>query len=98
MFRDEIESFLDPEIVKACAVLSGSMAFQKYTFYQAFSDPGGSRVDAFNLSIGHFNYDKGKYQIDFLKAWQPPFNPSEVVKEISDILSDHRITRCQIKI
>ena len=93
LFRDDIESFLDPEAVKACAVLPGSMAFQKYTTYQAFCDPSGGRADAFSLSIGHFNYDKAKYQIDLLKAWQPPFDPSEVVKEIATIVSGYRINR-----
>jgi hypothetical protein len=45
------------------------------------------------LAIGHFAYQKQKYLTDLVKAWSPPFNPSEVVCEIKDILSEYRIHR-----
>jgi len=92
-WRSDIEGFLDPDLVKAAAVLPGPLSPQQYQVYQAFTDPSGGRNDSFTLAIGHFNFENQKYATDLVKAFPAPFNPSEVVKEISQILRQYRITR-----
>jgi len=92
-WRSDIEGFLDPDLVKACAVLPGDLAPQKYTVYQAFADPSGGRADAFSLAIGHYDFKIEKYVVDLLKAWVAAFNPSEVVAEAAEILKRYRCRR-----
>jgi len=91
LFRDDIETFLDPQLVEACAVLPAVTPPDKYTVYQGFVDPSGGRADAFTVSIGHHNREI--FYIDLVRAWVPPFNPPQVVKEIAEVLSEYRITR-----
>jgi hypothetical protein len=92
-WRSDIEGFLDPELVKAAAVLPGTLGYQNYTVYQAFCDPSGGRADTFTLAIGHYDFEKSKYTIDRLDAWPAPFNPSEVVSEAAAILRRYRCNR-----
>ena len=61
--------------------------------YSAFADPSGGRQDQFSLSIGHFNYDRGKYQIDLVRGWPSPFDPSIVVAGITQVLKRYRCYR-----
>jgi hypothetical protein len=81
-FRDDIEDFLSLEAIQACCVLPGELARHPYVAYRAFVDPSGGRADAFTLAIGHRRKDTGKYAVDSLRGWKPPFNPDEVVAEI----------------
>jgi hypothetical protein len=92
-WRSDIEGFLDPDLIKACAVLPGDLAPQKYQVYSAFCDPSGGRADAFSLAIGSYHYESEKYVVDLLKAWPAPFNPSEVVAEAAAILKRYRCRR-----
>jgi hypothetical protein len=92
-WRSDIEGFLDADLVKAAAVLPGDLAPQKLNVYSAFTDPSGGKLDQFSLGLGHFNYDRGKYQIDVCRGWSPPFDPSVVVAEIADILKRYRCYR-----
>jgi hypothetical protein len=92
-FKEDVETFLDPEIIKACATVSGILGYQPYSDYQAFCDPSGGRADAFSLAIGSFKYNRKKFVVDLLKAWDPPFNPSGVVSEIKQILCGYRVNR-----
>jgi hypothetical protein len=92
-WRSAIEGILDPDLLKAAAVLPGTLSYQNYTVYQAFCDPSGGRVDAFTLAIGHYDFEKSKYTIDRLDAWPAPFNPSEVVSEAAAILRRYRCNR-----
>lgn len=90
-FREDLELFLSLEAVEACCTLTGSLAPRSQYAYRAFVDPSGGRNDAFTLSIGH--QEKTKLVVDLLKAWDPPFNPEGVVKEIADILKQYRMDR-----
>jgi hypothetical protein len=92
-WRSDIEGFLDPDLVKAAAVLPGPLSPQQYQVYQAFVDPSGGRNDSFTLAIGHYDFEKTKYTADCVKGFPAPFNPSEVVKEMAQILRRYRITR-----
>jgi hypothetical protein len=91
-FRTDIETFLSLEVIQSCATIPGQLGYQKYTPYVCFVDPSGGVSDDFTLAIAHFNFDKNKIQIDYLRAWTPPFQPSKVVEEISDICSSYRIS------
>ena len=93
VFRLDLQNFLDEDLVKACAVLPGDLAPQKYQVYSAFCDPSGGRADAFSLAIGSYHYDSEKYVVDLLKAWPAPFNPSEVVAEAAAILKRYGCRR-----
>lgn len=92
-FRDDIETFLSPETVAACAVIPGEMAPMPDVVYHAFCDPSGGRADAFTLEIGHQDYETRKLSVDLLRGWTPPFNPDDVVAEITEILSKYRMNR-----
>ena len=90
-FREDLELFLSREAVEACCTLEGVLAPRSNFAYRAFADPSGGRNDAFTLSIGH--QEKAKLVVDLLRAWEPPFNPELVVKEIADILKQYRMDK-----
>lgn len=92
-FRTDIENFLSLEVIKSCAVIPGRLAYQKHTPYFCFVDPSGGVSDEFCMAIAHFNFDKNKIQIDYLRGWTPPFQPSEVVEQITTICESYRISR-----
>ena len=57
--------------------------------YAAFVDPSGGRRDQFTVSIAH---RKGESTIiDLVRAWAPPFDPSEIAQECADTLKPYRI-------
>jgi hypothetical protein len=58
-------------------------------FYVAFVDPSGGRRDQFTVAVAHRCGDKAI--IDMIRAWKPPFDPSEVVKECAETLRPYRI-------
>ncbi len=91
LFRDDVETFLNPETVRG-AVVSGrsTLPAQQHISYNAFTDPSGGRNDAFTLSIAHL--ENGVHVIDFLRDWRPPFDPEKVVNEIASVLTDYRLT------
>lgn len=53
--------------------------------YVAFADPSsGSGKDAFTVAVGHLDGERAV--LDVVRAWRPPFNPSGVIAEASDLL------------
>jgi hypothetical protein len=90
-FREDLELFLSREAVESCAVLPGPLAPRGQFAYRAFVDPSGGRNDSFTLAIGH--QEKGKLVCDFLKAWEPPFDPQAVVKGIAEVLGQYRVDK-----
>jgi hypothetical protein len=90
-FRDDIETFLAPDQVEACATLPGELGHEPDRVYQAFVDPSGGRADAFTLAIGFHARYSSKLRAAVIKAWDPPFNPEVVVYELTEILKRYRI-------
>jgi len=90
-FRDDIESFLGPDAVEACAVLPGELGHEPDRVYQAFVDPSGGRADSFTVGIGFHGRYTSKLRAAVIKAWDPPFNPEVVVFEICELLKRYRI-------
>jgi len=89
-FRAGITSLFDPEALEAVVVRGRrESAPAPGVNYLAFVDPSGGRADAFALAIGH---QAGEHAVvDLVRAWQPPFNPSGVVAEATDILKSYRV-------
>ena len=89
-FREDIESFLSPEAVDGCVIPDRKyLPPETKARYVAFVDPSGGRHDAFTLAIGHS--EGQKIVIDLLRAWDPPFDPQGVVRQIADLLAQYRL-------
>ncbi|MDE3041123.1 MAG: terminase family protein [Nitrospirota bacterium] len=89
-FRSGVATFLDLDTLQACVAegikevlpLSGK-------HYSAFCDPSGGRRDKFTLAVAHAEGEK--VVLDALRAWTPPFNPGEVIREASALLKTYRV-------
>ncbi len=89
-FRAGVTSLFDPETLEA-AVVKGRRELLPVSGvrYSAFVDPSGGRADAFALAIGHYAGERAV--VDLVRAWQPPFNPSDAIAQISETLKTYRI-------
>jgi hypothetical protein len=92
-WRDYRIGLLSHDVVKAACTLPGTLAPKKYVVYKAFTDASGGRSDDFALSIGHYSHSRSKYVIDLVKTWKPPFQPSEVIGEVSNICKKYNCRR-----
>ena len=94
-FRVDIEAFMPPEFIEA-VVIPGRFELPKVkgAEYYGFCDPSGGRQDSFTLGIAH-KEKGGKVVLDVLREQRPPFQPSVVVAEFSEILKAYRITRIE---
>lgn len=93
-FRPGLSTLLDPESIAACVAdgvrervpVPGSR-------YCAFADPaGGSGADSFTIAIAHLDGDRAV--LDVVRAWSPPFNPSEAIDEAANLLRRYGLTEC----
>jgi hypothetical protein len=89
-FREDIEAAFSLEAIEAC-VIPGRVELlpAKGLSYVAFTDPSGGRRDQFTLAVAHRSGDKAI--VDLLRAWKPPFDPSEVAKECAETLRPYHI-------
>lgn len=85
-FRAGVSTLLDPEAIAACVDVGvKERVFEPGTRYVGFADPAsGSGKDAFTIGIAHV--DGQRAVLDVMRAWKPPFNPSGVITEASDLL------------
>jgi hypothetical protein len=92
-FRDDINQYIDPEIIDECIVAGRHELPPNSNFrYFAFCDPaGGGGKDAFTLAI--FHKEKEEIVQDVIRARWPRFNPSEVIGEYSGILKSYGIQK-----
>ncbi len=91
-FRAGVATFLDPEAL-ADVVEAGVRERQPVAGirYFGFADAAsGSGKDAFALGIAH--RDGERAVLDVCRAWRPPFNPSGVIAEASDLLKHYRVS------
>lgn len=95
IFRDDISAFINLEAVEA-AVVPGRFELPPLAdmHYEAFLDPSGGSSDSFTLAIGHRGQG-GKVILDAIRERQPPFTPSAVVAEYSELLKSYRIHRAK---
>jgi hypothetical protein len=89
VWRDDLSSFISRELLDAAVdadvVVRPPAAG---TTYFAFADPSGGMHDSFSAAIAH--REQGDTAVlDLLYERKPPFNPSEVVEEISALLKSY---------
>jgi hypothetical protein len=90
-FRSDISNFIDREIVEQ-ATIPGRYELLPLpqVRYVGFCDPaGGSGKDSMTLGISHCENDLRI--LDCLREARPPFSPSQICKEFSDLLKKYHI-------
>jgi hypothetical protein len=91
-FRLDIESFISREAVEACVAPVHEIAPASGTNYFAGIDPSGGSSDSMTLAISH--KDKtGRVVLDCVRERRPPFSPTSVVAEFSDVLNSYSIRK-----
>lgn len=92
-WRDDLATYLPRELIEA-AVESGVLVRPPLsdTVYSAFTDPSGGRNDAFTMSIAHREQHSNASRTvsDCIYVRAAPFNPSDVVEEITQLLKTYR--------
>jgi len=88
-FRTDVSGFLNPDWLESAVVTSRhEFPPQPNTKYFAFADPSGGRKDRFTLAIAHAEDER--LVLDLCRGKKPPFDPSDVVTEFSEILKRYR--------
>jgi hypothetical protein len=89
-FRTDLESFLDPMALEAVTRPGRyELPWVRGTFYHAFVDPSGGRVDAAGLGIAHS--EQGIVVLDLARKWKAPHDPGQVVGEMAEILKGYGV-------
>ena len=94
LFREDVSAAFPLEVIEAC-IVPGRMEISYSPHigrYFGFLDPSGGRHDAFTLAIAHHNYATDKIVLDLIRATRPPFDPSEVVKDYSQLLKAYGLS------
>lgn len=88
-FRQDLESFLDPELLEKLVRSSPlELPHRSGIRYHAFCDPSGGRGDAMTLAIAH-REKEGRLVLDLVRAVQPPFDPAVVAEDFSGVLKGY---------
>jgi hypothetical protein len=89
-FREDIEAAFSLESIEQC-IIPGRRELlpAQQVSYVAFVDPSGGRHDQFTVAVAHRS--KESAVIDLVRAWKPPFDPSEVTKECAEVLKPYRV-------
>jgi hypothetical protein len=86
IFRSDVEAFLNEENVEACIVENRfqlpKILNQRYKCFVDFA--GGSGKDSATMAIAHS--EEGRVILDATRERKPPFKPSEVIKEFSEVM------------
>jgi hypothetical protein len=94
-FRSDLAPFIDRERVEALVAWGrGELLPVREIAYRAFVDPSGGSHDSFTLAIAHRDRN-GIGILDCVREFRAPFNPTEVVGQISDLLKSYRIHRVE---
>jgi hypothetical protein len=94
-FRNDLESYVNPEIVDACTARGvHRLDFFKGVSYIAHVDPSGGSQDSFTCAIGHVEGDVGV--LDVLLEKRPPFisGIDDVVLEFCSVLREYGLHEC----
>ncbi len=94
-FRAGVSTFFDPDAL-ADVVDEGVRERQPKAGvkYRGFVDSAsGSGKDAFSVAIAH--KDGERVVLDACRAWRPPFNPSGVIGEASEVLRRYFVSRVE---
>lgn len=94
-WRDDLSTFLERALVEAAVEKGMTVRPPQERFtYEAFADPSGGVGDSFTLGIAHRDPDDDAAVLDCSFERRAPFNPSEVVAEIKDLLLSYRLAEC----
>jgi hypothetical protein len=94
LFREDVSAAFPLEVIESC-IERGRMEvpFSPHVGrYFGFLDPSGGRHDAFTIAIAHHNHSTDKIVIDLIRATRSPFDPSDVVKDYSQILKAYGLS------
>jgi len=86
LFREDVSAAFPLEVIEAC-IIPGRLELPPLPHvlqYFGFVDPSGGRHDAFTLAIAHLD-SEDRIILDAVRATRPPFDPSEVAKEYSEV-------------
>jgi hypothetical protein len=87
LFRADLQSFLDDATVDQSIVPNRRMLPRMYgTEYAAFTDPSGGVSGGDNFAIAITHQESGRVVLDIARAFVPPFQPSEVVRQCAELL------------
>ena len=87
-FLDSISGFLSDEVITGSMVAgrreNPPLPGEHYVF---FNDPAGGTIggDPFAVAGGHVE-PSGRFLIDCVRVWSPPFNPKDIVAEAAALL------------
>jgi hypothetical protein len=88
-FRNDIESFVSFEVVRACLGDYVEAAPISDHRYSAFVDPSGGSADSFTLAISHREGER--IYIDAVREIQPPFSPEAAINELASLCTSYRV-------
>jgi hypothetical protein len=91
LFREDVSAAFPLEAIERC-IIPGRVELApspEVAQYFGFVDPSGGRHDAFTLAIAHHHPEQDSIILDAIRAVRPPFDPSEVVKQYSDLFKSY---------
>src|SRR5262249_9877202 len=93
LFRDDISGFLSDDLIDAAGDHGRPLELPPAPRlrYVAFTDPSGGRGDSFALCIGHREAKTERFVADVVRHVSPPFDPSSVVVEFSQLLKGYAV-------
>jgi hypothetical protein len=92
-WRDDLSTFISRGLLEGC-IEPGVMVRPPIAgvTYAAFTDSSGARGDSFTAAVAHRELHGGRERTvnDCIYEGPPPFNPSEVIEDISKLLKLYR--------
>jgi hypothetical protein len=93
-WRDDVGIFIPREVLERLVVPGRTELLpDEKARYSAFVDVSGGRADDSTLAIAH--RAERKVVIDLIRRWRPPFNPYEVIRDMTQEVRRyglHRVT------
>jgi len=91
-FRQGVSNLFDPDALDACidVGVKERLPDPRHRYTSFIDAASGSGQDGFAVGIAH--EDAGRYVLDCVRAWRPPFNPSGVIQECADLLKRYRLS------
>ena len=93
LWRDDVSAFVSRDVVDAL-IEDGVVSRPPlpHQWYTAYCDPaGGSGEDSFTAAVAHRVGER--VVLDAILEFRPPFNPENVVREVSATLKTYRVFR-----
>jgi hypothetical protein len=90
-FRQDLASFIDLDVVKACVDAGVTeRPFKPGNRYVAFVDPSGGASDSMTMAIGHVDGDT--IIADAIRERAAPFDPESTVDEFAGLLRGYGVS------